>query len=329
VAVVTCFSYHISQEQWSPADLLTFVCDAERAGFDSAFSSDHLQPWSPRQGHSASTWSWMGAALQATHKLKFSAITVPCGWRYHPIQLAQAIATLCVMYPGRLPWVALGSGEALNEQPFVEVWPEKSERNARLLEGAGILRRLLSGERVVHEGLIPVADARIWDLPEVSPAFVGAALSCETAEWLGGWADGLYTVAANAGNLREIINAFYRGGGRGKPVHVKVDVCWAPDDDLALAQAYDAWRCNAVGGDAAGEWRQPEEFEQAAKNVPPHKLQDIVLVSSDLKRHIAHLRTFIELGVDTIDVHAVAGDQRQLVALYGDEVLPALRSGAG
>lgn len=76
----------------------------------------HLQSWSPSQGHSGFTWSWLGAALQATERLTFGAITVPGGWRYHPVTLAQAVAALGEMYPGRLPWIALGSGQA-NETP--------------------------------------------------------------------------------------------------------------------------------------------------------------------------------------------------------------------
>ena len=88
---------------------------AEAAGFDGAFSSDHLQPWGAAQGHSGFAWSWVGAALQATHKLTFGLITVPGGWRYQPVALAQAIATLAQMYEGRLPWIALGSGQAVAE----------------------------------------------------------------------------------------------------------------------------------------------------------------------------------------------------------------------
>jgi len=36
------------------------------------------------------------------------------GQRYHPAIVAQAAASLCELFPGRL-WVALGSGEASNE----------------------------------------------------------------------------------------------------------------------------------------------------------------------------------------------------------------------
>ncbi len=85
---------------------------AEDAGFQVAMSSDHFSPWSERQGESGFAWSWLGAALGATG-LPFRVVTAP-GQRYHPAIVAQAIATLAEMFPGRL-WACLGSGEASNE----------------------------------------------------------------------------------------------------------------------------------------------------------------------------------------------------------------------
>ena len=104
--------FHNSHEQIHPAELLKAVQHAEEAGFTGAMSSDHFSPWSERQGQSAFGWSWLGAAL-ATTSLPFGAVNAP-GQRYHPAIVAQAIATLGAMFPGRF-WVALGSGEAFNE----------------------------------------------------------------------------------------------------------------------------------------------------------------------------------------------------------------------
>ncbi len=45
--------FHASLEQLAPSASLTAVQRAEEAGFQAAMCSDHLQPWSVRQGHSA------------------------------------------------------------------------------------------------------------------------------------------------------------------------------------------------------------------------------------------------------------------------------------
>jgi coenzyme F420-dependent glucose-6-phosphate dehydrogenase len=158
-------SYHASHEQFDPAELVTLAVRAEQAGFDAVFSSDHLQPWAPTQGESGFAWAWLGAAMQATRRCPFGVITVPSGWRYQPVVLAQAIATLGLMFPNRLPWIAFGSGEAINECAVGAQWPHKDERNARLQEGVAIVRALLAGARVTHRGRVHAVNAKLWSRP--------------------------------------------------------------------------------------------------------------------------------------------------------------------
>ena len=318
-------SYHVSQEQFSPRALLGLVQHAEAAGFDGAFTSDHLQPWSPSQGHSGFTWSWLGAALQATERLTFGVITVPGGWRYHPVILAQAVATLGKMYPGRLPWIALGSGQALNETPTGLPWPDKQERNARLREGAEIMRTLLAGGTVTHRGCPSAAEAKLWIQPEQPIRLIGAATSEATAEWLGGWADGLLTVRASTERVRGIVEAFRRGGGAGKPVHLKVDLSWAPTEAEALRQAHEQWRFNLLGSDVNWELRSPVAFEQAARFVQPEDMREAVLVSSDLGQHAAWLAECASLGFESLDLHNVGTNQDAFLDAFGSHVLPLLK----
>src|SRR5688572_10877925 len=158
--------FHASHEQLPPGRLVVVVRAAEAAGFQATMCSDHLAPWSARQGHSGHAWSWLGAALQAT-RLPFGVVTAP-GQRYHPAVAAQAMATLAEMFPGRF-WAALGSGEAVNEHVTGDRWPDKPTRDARLLECVAVIRALLAGEEVTHRGLVTVDRARVWDVPEVPP----------------------------------------------------------------------------------------------------------------------------------------------------------------
>src|SRR5918911_1400713 len=150
--------FHNSHEQIHPAELLTAVQHAEEVGFTAAMCSDHFAPWNAEQGHSGFAWSWLGAAL-ATTSLPFGVVNAP-GQRYHPAIVAQAAASLCQMFPGRL-WVALGTGEASNEHITGERWPSKAERNARLRECVDVIRALLAGEVVDHDGLVRVDRARL------------------------------------------------------------------------------------------------------------------------------------------------------------------------
>src|SRR4051794_37585174 len=194
--------YHASHEQLPPSSLLDAVRRAEDAGFDGAMCSDHLAPWTPRQGESGFAWSWLGAALAST-AFSLGVVNAP-GQRYHPAVVAQAIATLEEMFPGRF-WAALGSGENINEHVTGDPWPSKSDRNARLAESVDVIRRLLAGEAVSHDGHVVVHEARVWSLPAEPPPLFGAAVSPETAGWLAGWADGLATVAQAPQALRRVV----------------------------------------------------------------------------------------------------------------------------
>ena len=135
---MTVIGFHCSHEQIDPAQLLRDVQHAEKAGFTAGMSSDHFSPWSVRQGESGFAWSFLGAAL-ATTGLPFGVVNAP-GQRYHPAIIAQAIATLAQMFPGRF-WAALGSGEASNERVTGAMWPRKEIRDQRLTECVEVLSR--------------------------------------------------------------------------------------------------------------------------------------------------------------------------------------------
>ena len=129
--------FHASHEQIAPSRLLADVQYAERAGFEMAMCSDHFSPWGIRQGHSGYAWGWLGAAL-ATTGLELGCVCAP-GQRYHPAVVAQKIATLAEMFPGRF-WTALGSGEASNEHITGDRWPPKDVRTRRLEECVDVIR---------------------------------------------------------------------------------------------------------------------------------------------------------------------------------------------
>lgn len=89
--------YHCAHERFKPSELLGFIRLAEEVGFEAGMCSDHFHPWNNAQGQSGYTWSWLGAAMQAT-TLPFGMVTAP-GQRYHPAIIAQAVATLKERYP--------------------------------------------------------------------------------------------------------------------------------------------------------------------------------------------------------------------------------------
>jgi len=318
---MTTYGFHSSHEQIHPSELLKAVTRAEQAGFGAAMSSDHFSPWSERQGQSGFAWSWLGAALQAT-SLPFGVVNAP-GQRYHPAIIAQAIGTLGAMFPERF-WAALGTGEASNEHITGDRWPRKELRTRRLRECVDIIRALLAGEEVSHDGLVTVDRARLWSRPEVPPKLVGAAVSVDTARWCAEWADGLITVGGPVDHLREVIGAYRDAGGRGK-VALQVHLSWAESDDEAMAVAHDQWRSNVFSPPVSWDLDTPELFDVVSANVSSEQIAEVVNVSSDLGWHAATINEYADLGFEEIYLHHVGQEQAPFIDAFGAKVLPQLR----
>ena len=313
--------YHCSHEQFAPSRLLALARLAEQAGFGGALSSDHLHPWSERQGESGFAWSFLGAALAAT-RLSFGVVNAP-GQRYHPAIVAQAAATLAEMFPDRF-WLAVGSGQYVNESVTGERWPAKEERNARLRECVDVMRALWAGETVTHRGYVTVENARVWSRPARPPLLVGAAVTAPTAEWAAGWADALITVSRPPDELRTVVDAWRRGGGEGKPMFLKVQLSYGATDEAARAGAHEQWRNNVFPNDTLTTLRTVKEFDGMGEFVTPDQLDPFVRISADPARHVEWLRADLELGFSRLYLHNVNLEQERFVDGFGERVLPAL-----
>lgn len=313
--------YHASHEQFTPAELLDYVRAAEAAGFGAALCSDHFHPWSRHQGQSGFAFAWLGAALQAT-TLPCGSVVAP-GVRYHPAVVAQAAATLAALFPGRY-WIALGSGQLLNEGITGAPWPPKAERRARLRECVDVIRALWAGKTVTHRGRVVVEEATLFTRPATPPLLVGAAVTAETARWVASWADALITIARPVEELRPVVEAFREGGGEDKPMFLQVQLAFAPTEAEARAAALREWGTNVLDPTVLTDLRRPEQFEAAARFVTEDDVAGPVIVSADPEVHAAHLHAFLELGFEHLYLHGVHRDQRAFIETFGARVLPSL-----
>lgn len=317
--------YHASHEQFSPQDLCVYAQMAEQNGFGGIMSSDHIAPWSRRQGESGAAWPWLGAALQSTTAVPFGALAIPGGWRYHPVIVAHAFATLAQMFPQRMRWIAAGSGEWLNEHMVGKPWPNAQERHARLVKGVEMIRRLWRGESVTETDPPLQADsARLWTLPEKPPAIYAAVLSEESAAAAGRWADGIITVRKSVAELRAIRKAFYTNGGAGKPVVLQLQLCWAQHKAEALRMAHDQWSHIALPGEKFAHLKEPEDIDAAAARVTVADVEKALFISDDPADHLDFIRVHAALGFDEIYLHNAAGNQPAFITRFGKDVLPKL-----
>ena len=318
---MTLYGFHASHEQISPRQLLADVRLAEEVGFQAAMCSDHIEPWSERQGHSGMAWPWLGAAL-ATTNLTFGTVTAP-GQRYHPAIVAHAMATLGQMFPGRF-WTALGSGENANEHITGDAWPRKEVRQQRLEECVDIISRLLDGETVSHDGLVTVHEAKLWERADPKPKMIAPAVSVPTAVRGARWADGLATINMDPATLREMLARWDDAGGADHKV-LQVHLSWAPTEDEAFAIAHDQWRSNVFSPPAAWDLTVPTFDAVSVEGISPEQIHRSVIVGSDLGELAQRIHDLASLGFDAVYLHHVGQDQRPWLETAGEKLLPQLR----
>jgi coenzyme F420-dependent glucose-6-phosphate dehydrogenase len=311
--------FHASHELYGPSELLKLTESAYLAGFHTVSCSDHFHPWSI-QGQSGYAWSWLGAALERV-PLDFGTVCAP-GQRYHPAIIAQAAATLAEMYPGRF-WLALGTGQNLNEHITGHDWPAKEQRQRRLLECVDVIRRLWHGESVTTDGLVRVQDARLYTLPKQPLMIYGAAITDETAQWVGSWADGLLTVAKPAEALAKTVAAFHQGGGNGKPMRLQGAISFERSDVLAEIAAFRHWgmACLQVGD--IQDVPLPEDFDRMVADHQPDEICERLRVSSDIGKHVEWIRNDFELGFEAVYLHYVGNNIRNFIDTFSRKVLPS------
>jgi len=314
--------FHASHEQFAPATLLALARRAVDSGFDAVMCSDHFHPWARQQGQSGQAWAWAGALL-GQGPVSLGMVTCPFE-RYHPAVVAQAIATLEQFAP-TLVWLAVGSGEALNEAITGAPWPAKATRNARLKASADVIRSLWAGEKVNCDGEVRVRNAQLYSRPATPIPLLGAALTPETAYWLGGWADGMITTSMPMDALRAVVRAFEAGGGTGKPLYLQVKLSYARSHEAALAGAREQWRQNVLSAAQSETLTQPEAYEELGKQVTDAQLAERVIISHDPGVHRAHLQAYLDMGFQRLYLHNVNLEQERFIDDFASQVLPGLQ----
>lgn len=323
--------YAAMLEQFHPTDLLDWCASAEAAGFAAGFMvSDHFQPWTPQQGQSAFAWSFLGALGQRTSLRFGTAVTCP-GFRYHPAVIAHAAATLGAMYPDRF-WLGLGAGEALNEHIVGGPWPEIGVRSAMMFEAIEVISKLFSGAVVRHRGEhFTLESAKLYTRPERPVPIYVATSGPVNAKRTGKFADGMITVGAADEKIRmlwEKCDEGCREAGKplGTPKLLQIHISWARTDEEAVDQAVREWP-NGGMPFPKQDIKNPEDFAAMARMVRPGDFTNRVLMTSDLRAHIAHIQHYVAMGFDEVHLHNVGRNQAEFIEVFGKEVLPELRLG--
>jgi coenzyme F420-dependent glucose-6-phosphate dehydrogenase len=326
------FGYKASAEQFGPRELLDFSVVAEQVGFDSVFVSDHLQPWRHDGGHAPNALAWLGALGSRTERVVIGTSVLTPTFRYHPVVVAQAFATLGCLYPGRVV-LGAGSGESMNEVPLGVAWPEPSERFARLREAVKLIRALWAEDRVDFEGVYyRTKRATIYDRPQTPvPLYIGAS-GPGASRFAGRAGDGYITTSGKDPALyTDVLLPAVREGaekaGRRMAdldLQIEVKVSYDPDHDRAV-QDCRFWGALALSPEEKTGVEDPTEMQRLADQLPIERAASRFIVSSDPDEHVRAIGRYIQLGFTHLVFHAPGPDQRRFLRLFGEEILPRLR----
>jgi coenzyme F420-dependent glucose-6-phosphate dehydrogenase len=309
--------YALASEDWSPKDLVNLAQRAEETGFEYAFISDHIHPWTDAQGNSAFVWSVIGAIAEATERIRLgTGVTCPL-IRIHPAIVAHAAATCACLMPGRF-FLGLGTGENLNEHVLGDRWPAPDERIEMLEEAIEVMRLLWKGGEQTHRGKHYTVDhCRIYNLPDEPIELAIAAGQPVAAELAGRLGDALVNSAPDEG----IVEKFDAAGGSGKPKYGMLHVCYGEDEDEAKELAGELWPNLALKGELSRELARPKDFEDAGQLVTSDDVAETVPCGPDADRHREAIKEFEDAGYDHVFVHQIGPDQEAFFDFYESEIL--------
>jgi coenzyme F420-dependent glucose-6-phosphate dehydrogenase len=325
--------YKASNEQFPPRELLHYGVLAEEVGFDSVFVSDHLQPWRHDGGHAPFAMSWLGALGASTERIVIGTSVLTPTFRYHPAIVAQAFATLGCLFPDRVV-LGMGTGESMNEVPLGIEWPDGKERFARFREAVSLIRRLWSEERVTFEGeYYRTEKATIYDRPERPVPIYLAGSGPAATRYAGRAGDGYITTSGKAPELYTdtLLPAVREGAEKaGRDIAdldlmIEVKVSFDHDRDAAMA-ATQFWGALGLSAEQKSGVEDPVEMQRLADELSIEQTAKRFIVSTDPDEHVEKIKTYLDLGFNHLVFHAPGPDQEKFLRLYGDEILPRLRS---
>lgn len=331
--------YKASAEQFDPRELVEIAVAAEAHGMESVAVSDHFQPWRHTGGHAPFALTWMAAVGERTSRVRIGTSVMTPTFRYNPAVIAQAFASLAVLYPERI-FLGVGTGEALNEIATgfqgagEQVWPEFKERFARLRESVRLMRELWTGDRVNFDGeYYSTHDASIYDRPADPVPIYIAAGGPMVARYAGRAGDGFICTSGKGMALYEdtLLPAVREGADKvGRDVGeidrmIEIKLSYDPDPTAALENTR-FWAPLALSKEQKHDITDPVEMEQAADALPIEQIASRWIVGSDPDEVVAQVEPYVRVGLNHLVFHAPGSDQRRFLELFERDLAPRLRA---
>ncbi|MEJ2859067.1 MULTISPECIES: glucose-6-phosphate dehydrogenase (coenzyme-F420) [unclassified Saccharothrix] len=325
--------YKASAEQFGPRELVEYAVLAEEVGLDSVTVSDHFLPWRHEGGHAPFALSWLSAVGERTKRVTLGTSVLTPTFRYNPAVIAQAFATLALLYPNRV-FLGVGSGEALNEIAVSgREWPEFKERFARLREAVRLIRELWTQDNVNFDGeYYQLVNANIYDRPEQPVPIYIAAGGPTVAKYAGRAGDGFICTSGKGMELytEQLLPAVAAGaeaaGRDAAEVDRMIEIKLSYDRDPAQAlENTRFWAPLSLTPEQKHSVGSAEEMERLADELPIEQVAKRWIVASDPEEALAQIQPYVDAGLNHLVFHGPGHDQERFLTQFAEDVLPLLR----
>jgi len=356
---MTLLGYWAAHEQYSMQDLLRFVVEAEKNGFTTTMTSDHFHPWWHDNAYGNFAWVWIAAAAERTKRMQFvTGVTAPI-FRYHPAIIAQAFASLDILYSGRIG-LGLGTGESMNETPLGFDWPRPKARLKRVVEAVQIIRKLwqqktnngynsnnnskrtpnYNGEDADHnDGYVYfngeyflIRNAKLYSPPTSNIPIYMAAAGTESTKASAKYSDGLITFL-KAKESQKILDIFDKTikkydkkdninntNSKQKIAEYKVSYSQNYEQDFNSSKF---WRATLLEDAFNTSISDPRKLEQKAKQqVPDQKIKESIEITTSIEDCIKSIEEYFKVGFTKVYIHSTSPNEIEFIREFGKKVLP-------
>jgi coenzyme F420-dependent glucose-6-phosphate dehydrogenase len=276
-------------------------------------------------------------------------------YRYNPGIIAQAFASLDVLYPGRIG-LGVGSGEAMNEVPLGFDWPSAEIRVERTTEASQIInilwnknKSLKNSEKLSNtdseinnshqssidkDGFVTfngkyhkIKNAKLYTPPSTNIPLYMAASGPQAIKSAARYTDGLITTSKPDG-AKEVFDVFDKAALEVKKDSdslqkiAKPKVSYSQDYEKAF-KACEFWRTTQIDDAFDIDISDPRVLEEKAKQeVSDDELKKSTIIVTSIEDLISPIEKYFQAGFTQLFVHSTSPDEIEFIRLFTKKVLP-------
>ena len=331
---MTKIGYAAMLEQFHPTELLDYCAAAEEAGFEpgswSASTSSHGRRSRARAPSPGRSWA---RSAQRTALPFGTAVTCP-GFRYHPVVIAHAAATLA-------PCTRAASGWAWRRRGAQRARHRRRLAGGRAIRIGDDVRGDRDHQQALHRQGRPARRARLHARERRSSTrarsrrcrSTSPRRARSTPRGPGKLADGMITVGAADEKIGMIWDKLRGGRPRGRQ-GPDGDAEAAPDPRLVGAHGRGGRRRTRSSSGPTAAWPSPSRTSRTPRtsrgwpsSCAPRTSRTGCSSAPTSRRTRAHIQHYVDMGFDEIHLHNVGRNQTEFIEVFGREVMPNAEAG--